>query len=144
MDQDTLVTEQIDGGRKLLARMADAGFPITAAFWAKTSDDDRWYLYVASPQVEAVGSLPLYPIVRRARTSLDGEWASAREVIEPFTVKLVETADPMVQEVLAAVHRYGGGPFDTWYRTTRTRDGGLTGTYIYTRLPVPAVAPAAG
>lgn len=143
MDQDMLVMSQIDGGRRLIERLAADGLPITAAFWAKTPDDDRWYMYIASPRVDELGSRPIYPAVRRAINALQVGTGNALEVVPPFTVKLVETTHPMVGEVVAASQRFFP-PLDTWHRMTRTKDGELTGTFIYSRLPSPASAPAGG
>ncbi len=50
MDQGPLVVEQIDAGAKFLAEL-DKNIPVMAAFWLKASDEDSWYLYVASDQV---------------------------------------------------------------------------------------------
>lgn len=48
MVTDTLVRESIDAGRSLLALLRRRGFPLTAAYWLRSSDDDSWKLVLAT------------------------------------------------------------------------------------------------
>jgi hypothetical protein len=50
MDQELLVREQIDAGLRFLNEL-DKSLPVKTAFWVKASEDERWYLYVASDKV---------------------------------------------------------------------------------------------
>lgn len=52
MDQNTLVSGQAENGKRLLNALAEAGFEVRLAFWAKPTEEDRWYLYLASPVME--------------------------------------------------------------------------------------------
>lgn len=55
MAQDVLVTEQIEGGRELLAQLAAEGVEVTVAFWAKETDSGLWYLFIATPMADIHG-----------------------------------------------------------------------------------------
>ena len=55
MDKSTLVTEQIEAGSELIQQLAHGGFDVTAAFWFKGTEDNRWYFYVVSPIVDSEG-----------------------------------------------------------------------------------------
>src|SRR5262249_61071256 len=67
MDTDTLVEKLIDDGRKLIEELPQRGFEVSAAFWAKTSEDAPWRFYIVSPVVDAEGLTKayrrLYPLV---------------------------------------------------------------------------------
>jgi hypothetical protein len=51
MDQNPLVTEEIDAGEELLSRFS-AYAPVESAFWLNPSDDGRWSLYIASGKID--------------------------------------------------------------------------------------------
>jgi hypothetical protein len=44
MDKDTLVGEKTESGERLITALAVAGFDIRIAFWAKLTDEGKWYL----------------------------------------------------------------------------------------------------
>jgi hypothetical protein len=50
MDQNTLVSEQIEAGAEFLGEFCKC-LPVQAAFWFKDSEEGGWYLYVASEQI---------------------------------------------------------------------------------------------
>ena len=50
MDQEPLVSEQIDAGRKFLDMFARS-IPVRTAFWLKIGEDSGWYLNVAAEQI---------------------------------------------------------------------------------------------
>ena len=45
-----LVSEDIEAGRNVVAALDAAGFPVEAAFWLYSSDQDRWRLWIATPR----------------------------------------------------------------------------------------------
>ena len=51
---------EIEDGRKLIATLEQKGFPVVAACWVKTVEDPQWFLYLASPVVDARGELRGY------------------------------------------------------------------------------------
>jgi len=131
MDQEILVERQILDGQKLVDQLIQGGFPVTVAFWLKTYEDSKWYLYIASPVVEDEGTLGGY---RRTNAVL-------REMPEPFgveplTIKLIAPTNPLAEDVVANLKRYPRkmpGPYGG------ARLGGVTidGAYLYP-LPVGA------
>jgi hypothetical protein len=62
MDQAVLVNDLERGpaGRTVVARLAQAGVPITAAFWYWDEDAQESRLVVASPLVDEAGALAVY------------------------------------------------------------------------------------
>jgi hypothetical protein len=136
VDQEILVREQIDGAGKLIDRLAGAGFDLTAAFWAKTDEDDQWYLYLASPVVDREGPQGGYAAVRRALSALGGQWDEPSQAIDPYSVKVLETNHPLTQSVLDVQGRHPG-PVNMWYRVRYLRGYSIEGAYIYA-LPRPA------
>ena len=72
MDQVTLVATQIEDGRRLIERLVQEGFAVTASCWARTADDGQWYLYIASPAVRERGTAR--EAYRRAAAKDPGDW----------------------------------------------------------------------
>ncbi len=50
IDQEPLVIEQIEAGKKFIEEF-DKHNPVRAAFWLKVNEDSGWYLHVASDQI---------------------------------------------------------------------------------------------
>jgi hypothetical protein len=65
MDKDTLVTEQAESGERLISALAADGFETRVAFWAKPTDDGKWFLYLASPMTDEKGPAVAYRFVHR-------------------------------------------------------------------------------
>src|SRR5437016_742086 len=104
MDTDTLVEKLIDDGQKLVDRLPQDGFDVTAAFWLKPAEADQWYFYMASPVVEREGLSVAY---RRLHALIRGMpqpfW------IDPLEVKLIGASNPITQDVLD-IHKRTSGP----------------------------------
>ena len=66
MDTTTLVTNRIDDGRRLLARLANRGVDVAVAGWLETGDEGRRYLYIATGMVDEVGPAKSYSAVYAA------------------------------------------------------------------------------
>ncbi len=86
MDQEPLVIEQIEAGRKFIEQF-DQHVPVRAAFWLKANEDSGWHLHIASDQITDENFDVLY-----------GEVASvAKNIDDPsfdlFRVKLIGTND---------------------------------------------------
>ncbi len=98
MAQDTLLTNEVDAGRQLIARLHGVGFDVNLAFWLNETDSGRWFLYLASPLVDVQGPAAAYRIVLPIIES-------APELgIDPFAVKVVGVDDSMAaaaREVLS-------------------------------------------
>jgi hypothetical protein len=143
MDQATLVRDQIDGGEKLLTRLRESGFDMTAACWAKTEDDGQWYLYIVSPSVEVNGVRPGYAQIRSTLNQMDSEWTHPLERVEPVTVKLIGSKDPLAQGVLEMYRRFPG-PIPTWHGGSVLGSVYVDGAYVYPPTMFAPAQPQAG
>jgi hypothetical protein len=85
------VKHHLEDGRKLLELLSLEGFDVTASSWLKDDDSDRWYLYIASRNVDTDGPWKAYKFVH-------GVIARHPEIrIDRFGVKLVGPNDPLVK-----------------------------------------------
>lgn len=91
MDQNAVVTEQLDAGERLLKDLRDNGLATAVAFWARPSEEGKWFLYLASPVVDDQGQAAAYRLVHAAIRRLPIPW------IDPFDVRVISPADPMSQ-----------------------------------------------
>jgi hypothetical protein len=125
MDQATLVEGQLQDGEKLLARLAQEGFPVTAACWVHEGESGQWFLYIASPVVDVEGSMKAYrralPLVLQMPQPF---------VIHPLEVKIIGTADALAKDVAAARDRCPGKS-PGWFRGDRLGNVSIDGAYIY-------------
>lgn len=103
MDPIPLVTEQIDGGRKLVERLAENGIAVTAAGWVKESDSWQWYLYLVTSLVGEDGATT--PAYRRINTVLRA--GPQPPEVDPFQIKVVGSSEPVGEAILGA-QRHGG------------------------------------
>ncbi|MBI1903162.1 MAG: hypothetical protein HYS13_18840 [Planctomycetia bacterium] len=94
MDQDTVVTEQTESGKQLIAALNAEGFEVRVAFWAKPTDEGKWFLYLASPIVDAEGPAAAYRRVHRVLKKTPGLW------IDPLEVRVVGLNDSLAEAVL--------------------------------------------
>ena len=131
MDTESLVDNLIDDGQKLAEEVSQRGFPVTAAFWLRASEDDRWYFYIVSPVVDKEGLAQAYrrlhPLVRGVPEPM---W------IDPLEIKLIGPSNPIAQDVLA-IHGRAPGPRVSPIRWGGKRLGNISveGAYLYS-LPV--------
>lgn len=63
MDQNTLVNDEIENGKRLIAALEANGIEVRTAFWAKPTEEDKWYLYLASPFVDERGGAAAYDLI---------------------------------------------------------------------------------
>lgn len=84
-----------------MTRLAASGFDVTAAAWVLVSEEDRWYLYVATKVVDTKGPATAY---REAYGVLgvDNPWISVSEV------KLIGADNPIARDILDIQRRYPG------------------------------------
>ena len=101
MDQTPLVNEQIEDGKRLLDRLGEAGFAVTAAAWLRDSEHEHWYLYVISPVVEDQGRGAAYrrihPLVRQMPPPFE---------IGPFDVMAARPHEPIAERLLDLRRRH--------------------------------------
>jgi hypothetical protein len=131
MDQGPLVREETEAGAELVRRL-DTNFPVRAAFWLKDSEEGRWYLYVASDQINDNTVRVGYGEVLR----LADEMASP--YLDPFQVKLIPASDPRSQAALD-IHRRYPAKIATRFGGQNFGGMGVSEVYLY---PASITAPA--
>jgi hypothetical protein len=98
----TLVDDQIDAGRVFLGRLKDRKFPIAVACWARSTEEDRWTLYVASPRVDEQGRLEAYREIIDSLRFVGSEWVTSSNV------ELVGVKNPAGREMIERLQRFSG------------------------------------
>jgi hypothetical protein len=94
MDQNAVVSEQTESGKRLIEALTAGGFDVRVAFWAKPTDDGKWYLYLASPYRDEQGPAKAYDFVFDIMRRIPDLW------IDPFDVKVVGMNDSLTHAVL--------------------------------------------
>ena len=121
-----------DDGQRFLDAMTNGGIGVSSALWAKVGDDERWYLYIATPLVDAAGVTEAYrrlhPIVRQLQDQ--------RSWIDPFAIKLISPQNPIAQAAAKLSDNYQG---ITRFGGTQLGGVSVEGAVIY-----PAALPAKG
>jgi hypothetical protein len=132
VDQRPLVTEQIEAGAEFLDRLAEC-LPISAAFWLKTDEGERWHLYIVSDRIKDGASMAGYAEVAQVQREMDNPY------VDLFRVRLIGSDDPLAQAAFAMHRRFAGkGPAHLYGipfgRAT------VEGVYVYPPLPQGAEA----
>ena len=136
MDQDLLVMDQIDSGKRLIQAIAAEGVEVGVAFWAKLTEDGKWYLYVASSLVDSRGPRAVYRLVHDTLRKTADIW------IDPFDVRVIGMNDSLAEAALEVIKpKVPASPFAAWNPRPypgMTRFGGsslggisVDGAYIY-------------
>ena len=97
MDKDTLVSEQIESGERLISALAADGFDIRVAFWAKLTDEGKWFLYLASPMVDDKGPAAAYRLVHAILRKMPDLW------IDPLEIRVVGLNDSLTEAALEVI-----------------------------------------
>ena len=145
MDQDTVVNEQIDNGRRLVAALAEEGVEVRLAFWAKPTEEEKWFLYLAFSVVDDKGSVAAYRLIHDLLRRKPDLW------IDPLEVRAVGLNDSLTGAVLAATRLAApNGPLAAWPRRPqpsmirfgRVTLGGVSmeAAYVYPLLQPAATA----
>jgi hypothetical protein len=95
MDQDTVVSEQTESGGRLIAEVAASRFEVRVAFWAKPTDEGKWFLYLASPLVDEKGPAVAYRHVYDVMQRMPDLW------IDPLDVRVIGLNDSLAEAALA-------------------------------------------
>jgi hypothetical protein len=124
MDQETLVSLQSESGRQLIAALVPHGFDVLVAFWAKPTDDGKWFLYLASRVVDDKGPAAAYRLVHGIlRKSPD-------LYIDPLEIKLIGSNDSLARAALELTNQQQYRGMTRYYGSSL---GGVSidGAYIY-------------
>ena len=98
MDQATLVSPDLEGGRKLVAALDDAGLDIRAAFWLYREESESWRLYLATPLVKTQGLKVAYTKVLEEFDSLE------IPNLKFWNISVIDPELPLVVRLKTAVH----------------------------------------
>jgi hypothetical protein len=141
MDKDALVSESepTKSGERLIEALAADGFDVRVAFWAKPTDEGKWFLYLASPIVDSEGPAVAYRRVQRVLRTTPGLW------IDPFDIRVVGLNDSIAEGAAAAIaSKLPNGPFAvpnpkpsagmTLFNGTTLGGVSIDGVYIYPSL----------
>ncbi|MGD0896911.1 MAG: hypothetical protein ABR915_03685 [Thermoguttaceae bacterium] len=99
MDTELLVDNRIDDGRGLIAWLVHDGFDVAVAFWAKTSEEGLWFLYLGSTSIEVEKLGSAYSTVYACLRRLPGASLSLSEI------KLVHAQNPIARDAIAVRDR---------------------------------------
>jgi len=131
-----MVSEQTESGKRLIDALPTEGFDVRVAFWAKPTDEGKWFLYLASPLVDDKGPAVAYRIVLGILRKTPDLW------LDPFEIRVVGLNDSLTEAVLAAIKpKVPASPYAAWNpkpypgmtRFGETTLGGVSmdGAYIY-------------
>ena len=144
MDQDSVVSEQTESGERLIKALAENGFEVRLAFWAKPTDAGKWYLYLASPIVDEKGPAVAYRLVHDNLRKMPDVW------IDPFEIKVVGLDDSLAEAALEVMRpkipsspfaARNPNPYPGMTRLGESTLGGVSfdGAYFYP-LPQPGAS----
>jgi hypothetical protein len=136
MDKDAVVSEQTEGGKRLIEALASDGFDVRVAFWAKPTDEGKWFLYLASPMVDDQGPAAGYRLVHSILRKMPDL------CIDPMEIRVVGLNDSLTEAALAAIKpRVPDSPYAvrnpraypgmTWFGGTTLGGVSIDGAYIY-------------
>lgn len=133
MDQNPLVSEQRDAGERVAEACLAAGIDVTAAFWAKPSEDGQWCFYLASRAVDDRGLAAAYRDVLEAIGSME----PTAEMDTLADLKLIGASNPIARDVVDIQNRFPA-PLATHYRGNRLGSLTIDEAYLYRPRQTPA------
>lgn len=124
MGHATLVESHIDSGKKLIDELVRDGTDVTAACWVRTSEDDRWWLYIASKAVDDLGITAAYRVIYPTIHRIPDLW------IGPLEVKLIGPKNPIAEKMVAVRDSYSAR-IPIRYRGPRLGELSIEEAFIY-------------
>jgi hypothetical protein len=126
MDTDLLV-EQKTGGQRLIEQLVRDDFPVSAAFWVRTSEDGSWHLDIASPTVDEKHSNDAYLKLYASIDKIDLEW------VTPADTTLLNVQNPIVRAVIELRDVFADS-LPAYYQGQRLGTLAIKGAYIYPEI----------
>jgi hypothetical protein len=123
MDQEPLVNEQIEAGRKFIEEL-DKFIPVRAAFWLKVGDDSGRYLYIASDEITDENIKVAYGAVGKVSQTIDDP------NLDVFQVKLVGVNDRFARAALD-LYKQTKARISTYVRSGSFGGMSVEGVYVY-------------
>jgi hypothetical protein len=127
MDTELLVDNRIEEGQKLVAELIVAGFDVSIAFWAKTSDEGLWNLFIGSTSVEPSKIGDAYRTLYACLSKTPDSGLSMSDV------KLIEATNPIATDAMA-VRRRKPGRLPIRFRGQRLGNLPVEEAYVYPRV----------
>lgn len=126
MDQEALVKERLEAGEEF-AREFNTHYPVAVAFWFFPAESERWYFYLASPEITDGKRRLAYRAVSECGALLRSPW------LESGDVRILSATDPLSAAIIAVRDQYNlkaPTPFDRPYV------GGLVNNGVYINPPI--------
>jgi hypothetical protein len=95
MDTYSLVAEQLEAGKQLLAALRREGVPVELVFWHRPDETSRWMFCVATPLVEQDGPLAAARKVVPVRRSFGDDFP-----ISGLDMRIIKGNHPVVRDLL--------------------------------------------
>jgi hypothetical protein len=95
------VSEQVEVGQRLTARLREERVPVTIAFWNQPDEGGRWTLCIATPIADRDGPLAAYREVFRVKDVVDPEF-----ILGASDVTVIGDTHPIVQDLLNLQKQY--------------------------------------
>lgn len=130
MDPETLVRIQFDEGRRFVTRLAVEGVPLTGAFWVKTGEDGRWFLFLATRTVDDKGIFAAYGEAYGVLDHVDCPHISM------FDVKLISQGSPIAIDAKSVQDRHRARQ-PLRLNVSRLGDLSAEEVYIYPAIRMP-------
>lgn len=93
--KESLSTEMIDAGNKLLRILKEAKYKVTVSFWIYTSDTNNWRLVIATPHVNRDGPKQAYKKVLLALSELPENYSK----LLMKDISVLDAKDPLAQRI---------------------------------------------
>ena len=131
-----MLLEEIQSGERLIEAVRSADYEVRLAFWAKLSDEFKWYLYLASPFVDQRGRRAAYDLVLGV---LDDHPDLCIDALDIRVIGMQDTlaeaalsvATPKTSESAFAVQKPGPYRGMTRFQGSSLGGIGVDGAYIY-------------
>jgi hypothetical protein len=98
MDTGALVETKFEDGKRLIRQLGREQFGVAVAFWAKTTEDSLWQLWIASPAVDSKNLGEALRIVYAALAKCPD--------VSPSEITLLTNTDPIAQAAVTLRDRY--------------------------------------
>jgi hypothetical protein len=117
--KEVLTDGMIAAGQELVKELDQRGWPVEDALWFYDSENNRWQLMIASPNVDTDGPKQSYSFIRSAFDQLP----DARSAMSLFDVTVRSPADRLIEVIGKELHT-GPGIHRRRFR------GAISGQYI--------------
>ena len=102
MDQNAVVSEQIDDGKRLFDALEQNGFDVEAAYWLRDEGTGDWKLYIVTNE-RSKGPAAAYKTVHKTMMKL------AQPVwLDPFDIVITDWSDPRAVAVRELLRQFPG------------------------------------